>query len=416
MTVYVQGLSALAYYRAARAITRVERCPVSATELREATSSRAACIDAGIWRLGIGEPTTARPLEVLVRDRAQRSRAKSVVARVWSKPIVKTAFRRVSKEIYVSSPEFVFLQMATRLDLPELAALGMELCGTYSRDVEVPLLGTNEMGSMTIYQQEPLTTPKRLEGFLSSMRSSPGCARARKALSYVLPDSASPMETAMYLLLCLPRRLGGYALPKPILNPRIVLSRAGRMHTLRHSAKPDLYWKAFRLDLEYNSDEFHGERQRTLDSMRRKAFERMGVEVIELTRDELFSTSLFHATVLRIAKRLGKQLRPQSERGFSDRRASLRRRLLVEGASRDAAARSDEPEGDAQAADSPFLQDAGIDPEATDETIWTDELPDDDWWLDVTPDLEEARGIEEKDWDEEGLHVFGGRSRKDDEP
>lgn len=415
MTVYVQGLSALAYYRNACANTEAERCPASAARLEGATSSRAVCIDAGVWRLGIGEPTPEHPLEVLVRNRTQRSRSKSVVARVWGKPIARTAFRRVSKGLYVSSPEFLFLQMATRLDLPELAALGMELCGTYRHNVDTPLLGTKEMGSMTVYHQQPLSTPKRLDGFLSSMRSSPGYARAQKALSFVLPNSASPMETALYLLLCLPRRIGGYALPKPALNPNIVLSKAGRMHTLRRSAKPDLYWKAPHLDLEYNSDEFHDESHRTLDSMRRKAFERMKVEVIELTKDELFSTSLFHATVLRIARRCGKQLRPQGEGNFSERRASLRSRLLIDEALKDAAGEVDGTTSDIRALQSPFLQDDGAGLDEYDETMWSDELPDDDWWIDVTPDLEDTWDFEDETWDEDGLHVFGGRDGEGNE-
>ena len=415
MTVYVQGLSALAHYRSASAQTEAERCPTSVAALKEATSSLAACIDAGIWRLGIGEPTPKHPLEVLVRERAQRSRSKSVIARVWGKPIARTAFRRVSNDIYVSSPEFLFLQMATRLDLPELAALGMELCGTYRRKVEVPLLGTNETGSMTAYHQQPLSTPKRLSGFLSSMRSSPGYARAQKALSYVLPNSASPLETALYLLLCLPRRVGGYALPKPTLNPHIVLSRAGRMHTLRRSAKPDLYWKALHLDLEYNSDEFHDENQRALDSMRRKAFERMKVEVIELTKEELFSTSLFHATVLRIAQRCGKQLRPQDEGDFSEKRASLRNRLLIEESSESTAGKADSGKSDIGTAVESFSQDSDADLVEFDDNAWADELLDDDWWIDMTPDLDETWDYEGEKWDEEGLHVFGGRIGKDSE-
>ncbi len=391
MTVYVQGLSALAHYRSASARIEVERCPVSVASLKQATSSRAACIDAGIWRLGIGEPSPNRPLEVLVRNSSQRSRSKAVVARVWSKPIVRTAFRKVSKEVYVSSPEFMFLQLATRLDLPELVALGMELCGTYRRYVEVPLLGTNETGYTTVYHQKPLSTPKRLSGFLTSMGSCPGQRRALQSLSYMLPNSASPMETALYLLLCLPRRLGGYALPKPVLNPPIVLSRAGRRHTLRSSAKPDLYWKDSHLDLEYNSNEFHDENQRAIDSMRRKALESMKVEVVELTKEELFSTELFHATVLRIARHLGKQLRPQGEGDFVVKRAALRERLLVEDNPRNSTTSQDgSKSADVAAHDTYLLNDYGYTDvdytdvdytEMNDTATWIDEPLDDTWWV-----------------------------------
>ena len=185
MTIYIQGLSALAHYRSSDATTEPERCPRSIAALDSAVSSRAACTAARVWRMGIDEPTVDCPLEVLVRDKSQRSRSKAVIARVWGKPIARTAFRRASKDVYVSSPEFVFLQLATRLDLLELVALGMELCGTYRRNVKVPVLGTNDTELITLYQQKPLTNPKRLGSFIKSMPSTPGHARAMTALGSV---------------------------------------------------------------------------------------------------------------------------------------------------------------------------------------------------------------------------------------
>lgn len=422
MTVYVQGASALAHYRTSSARTDVERCPRAVRTLTGATSSHQAVIDEGIWRLGIGEPTADWPLDVLVRDAGQRSRSKSVRARVWHEDLAPTSFRTVSKNVYVSSPEFVFLQMAKYLDLPRLAALGMELCGTYRRNVVAFIPGTDDIIHVTDYHQQPLTTPKRIRGFLTSMRSAPGCSKALKALEYVLPGSASPMETALCLLLCLPRRLGGYALPKPTLNPPLVLSKAGRSHTIRHQAKPDLYWKAERLDLEYNGGEFHDESSRSTDSMRRKALEHMKVEVIELTRDELYSTSLFHATALRVAKKLGKRIRSEDEGNFRAKRADLRQSLLFE----DVASDSDSPNanGLSNANRRPGAWtsvDIGESPISDDASEWAGESFDDGWYTDVE-DSFEGWAIEDlrldddasPEWDEqmsvgtdEESHIFG---------
>lgn len=434
MRVYVQGASALAHYRTSSAKTDVELCSQSIRSLADATSSRQAIVDAGIWRLGIGEPTPDQPLDVLVRNAGQRCRSQAVRARIWHGDIAATAFRKVSKSIYVSSPEFVYLQMARSLDLPRLAALGMELCGTYRRNVVAFTLGTNSTTYVTEYNQQPLTTPRRLRGFLSTMQSAPGCSKALKALEYVLPNSASPIESALYLLLCLPRRLGGYALPKPILNPSITLTKAGGRHTLRNQAKPDLYWKTKRIDLEYNSDEFHDESSRAIDSMRRKALERMRVEVIELTPDELYSTSLFHETALRIAKRLGKRIRSEDEGNFRAKRANLRQSLLFDditsgnyGSDFDSGSKDDN---------------AGIRLEATwaiddseavafisnDTGSWEDEAFDDVWIIDAD-DFDEGWATELLDLDDDvqlnqddqmvfgkndgDLHVFGARGNED---
>ena len=427
MTIYIQGLSALAHYRSSDATTEPERCPRSIAALDSAVSSRAACTAARVWRMGIDEPTVDCPLEVLVRDKSQRSRSKAVIARVWGKPIARTAFRRASKDVYVSSPEFVFLQLATRLDLPELVALGMELCGTYRRNVKVPVLGTNDTELITLYQQKPLTNPKRLGSFIKSMPSTPGHARAMKALGYVLANSASPMETALYLLLCLPRRFGGYALPKPVLNPPITLSKAGRMYTLRSVAKPDLYWKDFHLDLEYNSDEFHDESSRAVDSMRRKALERMGVEVIELTKEELLSTRFLHATAQRIARRMKKQLRPQSEGSFEGRRASLRDLLLARDDSQDSASscsRDEEqlhPDGYDFCSDDMYMSDVPEGAPVFDDADMIDMPSDmgelaDTWWADASPEITDTPYDEDLSWSDDELYVYGGRSGKENRP
>lgn len=405
MAIYVQGLSALAYYRNGGLATEVERTSSQVRSLEEATSSRTEIVDAGIWRLGIGEPTEERPLEVLLHDAGQRTRSRAVHARVWAGPLAPTSLRTVRKGIFVSSPEFVFLQLATKLSLPELVALGMELCGTYRRNVELPRADGVGITLTTAYQQSPLSNPQRLRGFISSMKSAPGQARALKAMRYVLPNSASPMETALYLLLCLPRRLGGYALPKPTLNPSIVFTKSGRKYTLKSFAKPDLYWKGERLDLEYDSDEFHDDSTRAFESMRRKALERMKVEVIGLTPEELFSTSLLHATAMRIARRLKRRIRAEHEGSFVQSRFKLRQALLF---------------SDVTAP--PHIEDADADKRASyetageshtdiglhDEAIWIDEIPDAGPWEQNAWDIDDSWAIEVTEPDGRDLHVFGG--------
>lgn len=395
MRVYVQGRSALAYYRGSYAGGETARCSKSVLGLEHATSSYAFVMATSWWRLGVAEPSQDEPLEVLVKSASQRSRSRAVRARVWGGKIADRAFRKVDDELYVSSPEFVFLQMATVLAIPQLAALGMELCGTYRREVRVSALGTGEDAWVTVYQQFPLTTPRRIRGFLARMKGAPGQSRALAALRYVLPDSASPMETAILLLLCLPRRLGGYALPLPVFNPPITFSRAGRRHTLRNSAKPDLYWKKAKLDLEYDSDEFHSTEKLAISSMRRKALERMGVEVIGLTKDEVESVELFHATALRIARCLGKEIRAEDENRFASRRMALREAVLEENDEKfDVTGGVDAGEGHCSE------EREGIDAIPDESWYYTDWFPDDEDWVAEIVDDEEADGF-----------VYGARGR-----
>ena len=411
VAIYIQGLSALAYYRNGGSAIEVERTSQKVRSLDSATSSIAEILDAKIWILGIGEPTEGRPLEILVRNASQRTRSRAVHAKVWTGPIASTSFRTARKDLYVSSPEFVFLQLANRFDLPELVAIGMELCGTYRHNVELPRFDGIGITLTTSYQQPPLTNLRRLHGFIDSMKSAPGQPKALKALQYVLPNSASPMETALYLLLCLPRRLGGYALPKPILNPPIAFSKSGHRHTLKDSAKPDLYWKDARLDLEYDSGEFHDESNRAVDSMRRKALERMNVEVIELTPEELFSVDLFHATAARIAKRLSRRIRSEQEGTFLQKRSELRQALLLDNPT--APPHFEDDYSSEQDLGSSKAWEECDDAELPDDTIWVDEIPDEESYSDIPQDGDESWDVDFVERDDEDPHVFGRQSQED---
>ena len=422
MRIYVQGRSALAHYRSPEARLDIERVPRRICALEDATASIVQIREMRTYRLGIGDIDVNHPLDVLVPTRAKRGHSRSVRPRVWSTPIRGNAFRCVDREQYVSSPEFMFLQLATELSLVELIEVGMELCGTYRRSVPLAHLGSGEMECVTLYNMPVLTTPRRIEGFLNAMPKAPGIRAAKKALSYILPISASPLETAVYLLLCLPRSLGGYGLPKPVLNPPISFSKSGRRYTLRRSAKPDLLWKHVKLDVECNGEENHGENQRPADSMRRKALERMKYEVIELTKEEIYNVVIFHAVALRIAHKLGKQMRPEHERNFEEKRAKLRSQLLFDDAGKSWTWQGDES---GQSEDDTASQLGDLIDE--DGQIWTADalgidLPAEDevWDVALSESLEQVVEFRSEDagfedqldpevFDDEGLYVFGGR-------
>ena len=319
MPVYVCRESALEHYRRAIFPAIERKSQVGASSLDDAVSSLREINQLSLVGLGLEEPSPEHLLNVLVPSSGVRGRSKCVLASVWSGPIPKGAFRKVSEDAFVSSPEFLFLQMARTLDLIELIELGMELCGTYRR---------NAADDRTSYDQPILATPRSIAAFVEKAGPTPGTNRAKQALKHISANSASPFETIVYLLLCLPRRLGGYAFPKPTLNTSITLSKRGKRHTLRKSSSPDLFWRFANLDLECHGSVHELEGTRTEDSMRRKALERMGIEVIELTYAEVKDPALFRATVRRLATRLGVRLRARSEGDFASHEDSLRVSLL----------------------------------------------------------------------------------------
>ncbi len=319
MPVYVCAESALQHYRCANPPAEESDAPIGHARLKDAVSSLRDTSLVSLAGLCIPEPTADNPLHVLVPQAKDRGRSKRVSPSVWATFIPKRSFRKVGTDLYVSSPEFLFLQMARKLELVPLIELGMELCGTYRRDA---------LDGLTLFDRPILTTPSRISRFLDTIGSAPGAKRARAAIKFVAPNSASPLETIVYLLLCLPCRLGGYGFPQPKLNANIKLSKRGQEYTLRKRSVPDLYWASAKIDLECHGKMHELETRRQEDSMRRKALEHMGVNVVELTYEEVRNPDLFFASVKRLAKSLGVRIRSRNERHFAEHEAQLRSTLF----------------------------------------------------------------------------------------
>lgn len=220
---------------------------------------------------------------------------------------------------YLCSPEIVFVQMAEGgRSTVELIQLGFELCGLYSV----------RPSDDSLVQHFPLTTPARLRATIDRCGPMRGVKAARRALPFILPNSASPMETILTMLLTLPPRLGGYALPTPELNPQLGVPKRTQDITSHRNIFPDVYYRSAREVLEYESDEFHLDPGRyARDSHRRAVLAHMGIHVTTVSRTELFDTDLFHATACSLARSLGHRVRLPEDTWRGCRRA-LRKTLL----------------------------------------------------------------------------------------
>lgn len=276
--------------------------------------------------LGIQPPSKERPLFALVASKQNKRRVVRVRQRVLTSKVPLYSFSRLGDSVYVPSPEFLFALMAHYLTLPGLMLLAMELCGHY-RLTGAPSNRPLD-SSTTIYDQPVLTNVAKLQTFIDKCGSFSGKKNAQRALKYVADDAASPMESIVYLLLCLPRSLGGYGIPKPILNAkRPVASRAGTLTMAGHLI-PDLYWANRRLDLEYDSDAFHADPACLLAGARRTmALRVMKVEVISLTYDIVRDTQAFDTAARLISKKLGRRSQPKNDNADKARQ-TLRAALL----------------------------------------------------------------------------------------
>lgn len=259
------------------------------------------------------------PIHVLVGSSEARRKPQGIVSHVWSGKLIAGSFLELKPEIYVSSPEFCFLQMARHLDFVDLVRFGYELCASYR-----PVRGSVE----GIEESEPLSTPRKLMSFLSRAKGVYGANHALSAARWVRGGSRSPRETALSMILSLPTRYGGYQLGLPDLNYQIPVGFDVEGMLNRYI---DLYWKSARVGLEYESNTFHtGVAKITHDSVREKVLIERGVKMFRVTHDELVDPLKLDLLVTVLARALGKRIRSRSSE-IQRRRRALAASLLQKG-------------------------------------------------------------------------------------
>lgn len=149
-----------------------------------------------------------------------------------------------------------------------------------------------------------------LRRHLASWRDLRGVGAARKASRYIIGGSASPMETKLYLLLCLPLQYGGYNLGVPELNPKFDLE-SDEMEILRQSrVKPDMLWRDCKLVIEYDGRQHEGEAHANHDALRKTVLEGRGYTVRQIKRHQLYNPLAFHSFASSVASFLGVRKRP----------------------------------------------------------------------------------------------------------
>lgn len=203
--------------------------------------------------------------------------------------------------------------MASVMSLERLILLGFELCGTYASSGK----------SGFVPNSFALTTPAKIKRFVEGAPRCKGRSRALRAVGHVLPNSASPKESQLAMFLCLPYRLGGYGLQWPEMNRRIELDAATQFLLKKRFVVCDLYWSAAKLDLEYDSTEFHSAKEKLVaDARRRAALESKGIASINVTSSQIAQPDEIEALAKTVARMLGKQMRPP--RDFPSRVHTLR--------------------------------------------------------------------------------------------
>lgn len=222
--------------------------------------------------------------------------------------------------LYIPDPETLFLQLADQLSVYQLACLAFELCGIYE---------SGRMDASTaIDRLEPLTSAFKIERAVLSSKRIRGIAKARKILPYITDRSASPMETATYLRLTLPYQMGGFNLPKPLMNCRVDLGSGVKQVSSSQYCVPDLIWPEHRLIVEYDSDLHASPLKIGRDAARKNTMTAMGFDVITITKMQMYNMDEFNKTALVVGRKLGVRHNPRCK-DYRQRQADLVRELLL---------------------------------------------------------------------------------------
>ncbi len=210
----------------------------------------------------------------------------------------------------VSSPELLFLELAGELSIHRLILLGLQLC-------------SHPPG----HPSTAITTKRKLRIFLEKTAGRGGHRKATRALKYIENGSASIMESITYMILTLPHALGGYALKGAVLNYEIELKRDAVSRLGQNYCYADLYYKAMKLAVEYDSFTYHNSpSEQGKDAMRSAVLERQSIDVMHLTTIQLYDKEACRDFAYNLASRLGKRLQICTKK-FDEMHALLRELL-----------------------------------------------------------------------------------------
>lgn len=262
--------------------------------------------------------TFTSPLHVVVSGRNLQRPGPQVSCHVGANDALPSYIVKANSQYYACSPLLALVQCAQLYTVAQVAQWCSEFCGTYR-------LETADRG---FNKALPLVSRRQLRRFARDHSNIPGCNKLGRIARYISDGAASPMETALSLLLSMPVRWGGYGLPLPQLNAVIELPRDVRLRSGKNYFVADLLWPDRKLVVEYDSNEFHTGKERiTSDAMRRNILTTLGYTVITVVSDQLFSQSKADELALQLLKHLGIRKRATVS-DYYNQKLELRQTLL----------------------------------------------------------------------------------------
>ena len=157
-------------------------------------------------------------VDLLIRDVNSASTRANVALHICNSKVLPSMLLPIGADLkgFVTSPEFTYLQVASKLDFIGTILAGSALCSDY-------FLNHDGHGGVSQRQNGPLTNRAAIAKFLATQERKRGIVPAKRALQHIVEKARSPREASLALLLCLPYNLGGFNLGTVQLNRPIEL-------------------------------------------------------------------------------------------------------------------------------------------------------------------------------------------------
>lgn len=261
-------------------------------------------------------------IHVTVGNRNNRRSGMPIKAHLFEGDLPKDAILKLDEGLYVSSPELTLIQTAQEFGRTGTMLLAMQMCGTYS---------LSQDDNRRCIKRGQLANPASIRNFAIRMNSRKGRNTVLEISPYLSGGSASPMESIVEMLLCLPKQRGGYHFPIPKMNEKFHLSESSTKSMGVGILRCDLSWPSCNVGVEYNSDQEHSTaRAFSRDTHRMNAMQESGMQIITITKDDIFNLVKFDSAARQIAKAMGRQVNKHFSPDISKRNQLWREILEYE--------------------------------------------------------------------------------------
>ncbi len=268
-------------------------------------------------------------VDLLIRDVNSASTRANVALHICNSKVLPLMLLPIDTDLkgFVTSPEFTYLQIASKLDFIGTILAGSALCSDY-------FLNQNGHGGVSQRQNGPLTNRAAIAKFLAAQGRKRGIIPAKRALQHIVEKARSPREASLALLMCLPYNLGGFNLGTVELNKPIELeNRYGekitRIPDLTIQLK-DKRKKQATVLLDYDPAVTHAGGQRVMRDLDRENELVTGVQCphFSVSGEMLKSFSSVQGLVRQIRESTGIVARDTTISDLEDRQRALWMRLF----------------------------------------------------------------------------------------